>query len=1398
MSGDGGRLGPPPDLRPHGLYDREVPHTSPPVLSEQNANQAPPPSASPKGAPDVAGRCLVIEDRPQLHTARALPVDESRKPLEKPTRRLGTVVKLPPSAEVGTGQAHRRHVPLTTHIHINDVRYPALSSLLDTGSSLSSIDAGLLQRLGGQPSGAPMRVSGLGETETLGFVPITFFIRAKDSHGFQLFLECTMDFHVLPHFAPGLCLGQDFITGFGVVIDALESTAHIRRYSFDVTQHMPRPHAQEAQLCSTTPVTLPARSAAWVPVDTGALSAAVDYTIHPRLMTDVSESVLISGPTALGSKSTAQILLTNHSHRAVQLPRRTPVADAVAAQVGDVSSPSADHRFELGSPLPVGETRGRDDAPTAWRPDPDPLDPEDDPAAPLDAFEVAEDRVSDLTKDAETTLVDGHFRVGVDADGNPHRPVVDLLRRHTAAFALDGRPGLIRDAEMTIPLQPEASLRPEAPRRASPEKRAAMDAAIEQLLDWNVIEPSSSPVSFPVLMVRQYGKWRFCVDYRQLNSATVSDRYPLPTTDAVFQTLQGKRWFSSMDAIRGYHQHPVAAEDRWKTAFICHRGLFQYRTVPFGLKNAPAVFQRLMDRVLGDLRWRTAVIYIDDVVAATATLAEHLETLDAILSRATSIGLKFSPAKCTFAVPNLTLLGRKVSGAGVAVWPGRAQAVQELKRPSTLRDVYHVMGLFGYYREFVDHFAELAEPLTRLTKGWKFESDGNRSRLVRKDGSPSSATDEVVSWGDEQERSFTTLQRLIASPPVLAHPDPTRPYILYVDASKVAFAAVLHQIFVDEDMTDGPSAYPSVGAPLTSGPIPRDRWIAWLRADRYFGPIWRRLTDSVVDDEWSLEDGILVRRVDGRWALPEAAIPAVLRTVHDHNGHFGYTKTFLSLSRSFWRPRLTDVVRAWIAHCLICRKTKVNRRVGELEVGRDAHSPFDAISVDLVLGLSPSHGNDAVLAVLCLFSRMILLEPCKSTITAAGIASILSNRVLRMGWRPRRIVSDSEARVTGQVLQSLATSLGATLTPSPPHHQQANAVERAIQTVQGALRAMTLDGRAPWDRSAVPAVELAINSTPSVATGCRPFDLVFVDHPDIAHAVFDAGARGAGESFDDCLAAAADRLDEARPGDTVYVRLGDRPIPGLGSGKLDPKKAGPFAIREVLSPHRVRLSLPADLRIGDEFAVDQLDVCPGSPDPFAPVRNSPLLRPVDDEDLEAAGVADAGTDDDVAVDDDLAEDGVERLPPRARRPPPMLREFQLGTLRASDAAGEEEFFDGPLTGTRKMEIDGRSVTLRERPIAYQSRLTSVAEKKLVAPELELCCLAWAFARMAHLLEGARVTVVTDHAPMGAMLNSATGIHYGPTITRCRALLLPHLHNLRFVHRPGRLHSNADALSRLVG
>ncbi|KAE8186779.1 hypothetical protein CF328_g7126, partial [Tilletia controversa] len=160
----------------------------------------------------------------------------------------------------------------------------------------------------------------------------------------------------------------------------------------------------------------------------------------------------------------------------------------------------------------------------------------------------------------------------------------------------------------------------------------------------------------------------------------------------------------------------------------------------------------------------------------------------------------------------------------------------------------------------------------------------------------------------------------------------------------------------------------------------------------------------------------------------------------------------------------------------------------------------------------------------------------------------------------------------------------------------------------------------------------------------------------------------------------------------------------------------------------------------------------------------------------------------------LAEDVV--LPPRARRPPNALRPFDMGTITVVNTEGLQEALRGPIFRRRTLEIDGVSIELRERPVAFISRLTSPAEKKMVAAELELCCLAWAFSRFAHLLEGAQVTVVTDHAPLGPMLSSTSAIPYGPTISRCRAFVMPHVSNMRFVHRAGHTHTNVDALSRL--
>ncbi|KAE8188708.1 hypothetical protein CF336_g3277 [Tilletia laevis] len=815
-----------------------------------------------------------------------------------------------------------------------------------------------------------------------------------------------------------------------------------------------------------------------------------------------------------------------------------------------------------------------------------------------------------------------------------------------------------------------------------------------------------------------------------------------------------------------------------------------------------------MDKILGQLWWKDAVIYIDDVVVATVTMEEHLRALDILLSRAASVGLKFLLQSALLRSHRSLywVATRKVSGAGVAVWQDRAKAVQDLSPPRILQDLYHVLGLFGYYRAFIRGFAELAAPLTQFTRGWRYERRNGHTTLVNSSGDATAASKVSIEWGPPQQRSFDALKAAVSDPPTLAHPDPARPYVLYVDARKLAFAAIIHRVHV-QTLEPAPTAH-LTSIPMLKTETAADQWSAWLRTDPFFRAVLRRVDEGA--SEWVLRDGLLFRRVDGRLALPAAALPLVLRAVHDEKGHFGFSKSYLALTRHFWRPRLVEAVQAWIRHCSACQVTKLGRRVGELDISKDSQFPFAAISVDLALGFPRTRaGTDALLVIEDTFSRMVLLHPCASTIDALGIASIISERVLRYGWRPLRLVSDSESKMIGSTMQVLADSLGAVLQPSPSHHQQANPVKRSIQTVQHVLKVLSTSGHAHWDTRIVPALKIAINSTPHLTTGYFSFDLVFVARPEVVHAVFDASDPDGVGSFGERLTAAAARLDDARIairhareaqkqrydrrrsplpplsiGDQVFVRLVDRPIGGVATHKLAPRKLGPFPVRTVLSNYRVILDLPPGLDLGAEYSVDQLDLMPSSPDPFRSARPVPSIP--------AASPSGVFQD----ADQDESETELSPLPRRSRRVPAHLRNFELGVTYAGSEV-DMELLRGPVYQPKAVTIADQDAILLEKPVAFLSRLTTVSEEKLVTPELELSCLAWAFLQWAHLLEGAEVTVITDHAPMGAMLTSPASTVCGPVITRCRALILPHLPHLRFVHRAGRIHTNVDSLSRLV-
>ena len=308
-------------------------------------------------------------------------------------------------------------------------------------------------------------------------------------------------------------------------------------------------------------------------------------------------------------------------------------------------------------------------------------------------------------------------------------------------------------------------------RRLPPQRRQEVQQLLADMIENEVVQPSSSPWASPIVLVRKKdNSFRFCVDYRKLNNVTHKDAYPLPRIDDTLSTLSGSKWFSTIDLLSGYWQVDVAEEDRPKTAFCTTEGLFEFKAMPFGLCNAPATFQRLMDLVLAGLQWSQCLVYLDDVIIIGHTFSEHLANLSLVFQRLRAAGLKLQPKKCDFLKHKVTYLGHVVSDVGVSTDPSKVEKVASWPVPTTTKEVQQFLGLAGYYRRFIQDFAEKARPLHRLTE-----------------------RNAIFKWSIESQNAFETLKTHQCSAPVLAYPDFNKPFLLDTDASDTGIGAVLSQ-----------------------------------------------------------------------------------------------------------------------------------------------------------------------------------------------------------------------------------------------------------------------------------------------------------------------------------------------------------------------------------------------------------------------------------------------------------------------------------------------------------------------------------------------------------------------------------------------------------------------------
>lgn len=619
--------------------------------------------------------------------------------------------------------------------------------------------------------------------------------------------------------------------------------------------------------------------------------------------------------------------------------------------------------------------------------------------------------------------------------------------------------------------QPEPIAVP--PRRMSPKELNELSNTLDELLRNDLIKPSMSPWSAPVLFVRKKdGTLRMCVDYRALNNVTKKAKYPIPIIDELLDQISGEKIFSSIDLRSGYYQIAMEEGSKEKTAFGTRFGQFEFQVMPFGLCNAPATFMAAMNELFRSKSF--VFVYMDDILIASKTEEEHRTHLREVFHILTENEYYVKLSKCQFFKEEIDFLGHSISKEGISPIKHRLDCIINWPLPKNITEIKRFLGFIGFYRKFIADFAKLAGPLHDACNSDKFE------------------------WGDDNEKSFNELKAAFVSAKVLIHPDMTKPFILETDASMSAIGAVLKQkddcdaerpvAFYSSKLGKSQKKYPIYELELMAMvsslrkfrcylegnqftvrtdhqallhfkekrilPSRVTRWIMEIQSFFPFQIEYRKGTTNVVADclsripaEVAFNNGEYFNTVTISQTVEFIKDPKerdkIVREIHIESGHLGVAEVFARLKRSFYWPEMRETVKAVGENCQVCnmfRPLKDKTRIYPLEPvdlfkrwGIDVMGPF----------MESANGNKYVILAVEHLSRWVIAKPIRSPDEKSTI-NFIKEELIQTYGPPEVLITDQGTNFMSHSFKQCLKSFKIEHRCTSPNHPQTNgSTERA-------------------------------------------------------------------------------------------------------------------------------------------------------------------------------------------------------------------------------------------------------------------------------------------------------------------------------------------------------------------